>query len=58
MIKLCDLIKSVIYEHFYKIQLICIRKISTNNVKQMSCTFNKQSEHLQDVIYNDDDYWS
>ncbi len=32
-----------------------MRKISTDNMKQMSCTLYKQSEHLWDVIYNDDD---
>ncbi len=54
MIELHCLIKSVIYESFCKIQLICMRKISTNNAKQMSCMFYKRSECLQDVIYNDD----
>ncbi len=54
MIELCCLIKSVTYEHFCKTQSICIRKISTNNAKQMSCMLYKQSECLQDVIYNND----
>ncbi len=58
MIKLCCLIKSVAYEYFCKTWLICIRKIFTDNMKQMSCTSYKWNECLQDVIYNDDDYWS
>ncbi len=55
MIELRCLIKSVAYEHFCKIQSICIRKISTYNMKQMSRTLYKQIERLQSVIYNDDD---
>ncbi len=58
MIELRCLIKSVAYKHFYKTQSICMRKIFTDNMKQMSCMSYKQSEHLQDVIYNDDDCWS
>ncbi len=55
MIELCCLIKDVAYEHLCKTWSICTRKIFTNNIKQMSCTSYKWSEHLQDVIYNDDD---
>ncbi len=55
MIELRCLIKSVAYEHLCKTWSICIRKIFTDNMKQMSCTFYKRSERLQDVIYNDDD---
>ncbi len=57
MIELHCLIKSVAYEHFCKTWSICMRKIFINNMKQMNHTLYKQSEHLQDVIYNDDDYW-
>ncbi len=32
-----------------------MKKIFTNNMKQMSCTLYKQSERLQNMIYNDDD---
>ncbi len=55
LIKLRCLIKSVADEHFCKIQSICMRKIFINNAKQMSCTLYKRSEHLQNMIYNDDD---
>ncbi len=58
MIKLCCLIKSVAYEHLCETWLICTRKIFINNIKQMSCMSYKQSECLQDMIYNDDDCWS
>ena len=58
MIELCCLIKSVAYKHLCKIWSICIRKIFTDNIKQMSCTSYKQSEWLQSMIYNDDDYQS
>ncbi len=56
MIKLCCLIKNVTYEHFCKTWSICMRKIFTDNAKQISCIFYKQSKYLQNVIYNDDDY--
>ncbi len=55
MIELRCLIKSVTYEHLCKIWLICMRKISTDNMKQMSCMSYKRSECLRSVIYNDDD---
>ncbi len=55
LIQLCCLIKSVADKHFCKIQSICTRKIFTNNMKQISCMLYKRSEHLQDMIYNDDD---
>ncbi len=57
MIELCCLIKSVAYEHLCKTWLICMRKISTDNAKQMSCTLYKWSECLWNIIYNDDDCW-
>ncbi len=37
MIELCCLIKSVAYEHFCKTWSICMREISTDNAKQISC---------------------
>ncbi len=52
MIKLHCLIKSVTYKHFCKIQSICMRKIFIDNDELHAF---KQSEHLQDVIYNNDD---
>ncbi len=55
MIELRCLIKDVTYEHFCKTWSIYMREIFTDNAKQMSCTFYKRSECLQDVIYNDDD---
>ncbi len=57
MIKLHYLIKSVAYKHFCKTWSICIRKISTDNMKQMSYIFYKWSERLWNIIYNDDDCW-
>ena len=33
-----------------------MRKIFTDNMKQMNYILYKQSKHLQDVIYNDDNY--
>ncbi len=58
LIELRCLIRSVTYKHFCKTWSICMRKISTDNAKQMSCILYKRSKHLQDVIYNDDNCWS
>ena len=58
LIELRCLIKSVADEHLCKTWLICMREIFTDNMKQMSCMLYKRSKRLQNMIYNDDNYWS